>query len=158
VERAVAAGSVVLDMVKESSKLPSFEATAFRSMKAHGMHLRVQSAEGDKITYDSSVATTFLQLERGTESTMQPTMIPIEYIGWIEEILELNYGGHCVIVLLCTWIKAISEGRNTIVRRDDYGFTLAKVPKERLPLGQILFCSQSTCSKFSLLMKKATTI
>jgi hypothetical protein len=102
VERVVAARFVVLDMVKESSKLPSSEATAFRSMKAHGMHLRVRSVEDDKITCDSSVAATFLRPEQGTESAMQPTMILVEHIGWIEEILELNYEGHCMIVLLCS--------------------------------------------------------
>jgi hypothetical protein len=125
----------VLDMVKESSKLPSSEATAFKSIKAYGMHLRVRRTEGDKITCDSLVAATFLQPERGTESAMQPTMTPVEYIGWIEEILELNYGGHYVIVLLCSWIKAISEERNATVRRDDYGFTLAKVPKKEIIIG-----------------------
>jgi hypothetical protein len=150
VERAVVAGSIVLDMVKESSKLPS--------SKAHGMHLRVRSAEGDKITCDSSVAATFLQPERGTENAMQPTMIFVEYIGWIEEILELNYGGHCMIVLLCSWVKAISEGRNAIVRRDDYGFTLAKVPKGEITIGPDSFSFPINMQQVFLLMKRATRI
>jgi hypothetical protein len=55
-----------------------------------------------KTTSDSSIAATFLQPRRGTENDLHPTLIPVEYLGWIEEILELNYGGHCVIVLLCS--------------------------------------------------------
>jgi hypothetical protein len=55
-------------MVQDSSKLPSAEAVAFRSMKAHGMHLRVRSAEEDKIMADSAIAATFLQPQWGTEN------------------------------------------------------------------------------------------
>ena len=75
------------------------------------MHLRVQSAEEDKITYDSAVSATFLQPQRGTENDNEPVLIPIEYIGWVEEILELNYIGHYVIVLLCSWMKAYQRDR-----------------------------------------------
>jgi hypothetical protein len=57
----VADGGDLSEMVKESSKLPSEEATAYRSMKAHGMHLLVRSVEKDKVTCDSAIAATFLQ-------------------------------------------------------------------------------------------------
>jgi hypothetical protein len=39
VDRIEADGGDLPEMVKESSKLPSEEATAYKSMKAHGMHL-----------------------------------------------------------------------------------------------------------------------
>jgi hypothetical protein len=66
VDAAVASSYEVPEMVRDSSKLPRAEATAFRSMKAHGMHLRVRSAEEDNATSDSTVAATFLQPRRGT--------------------------------------------------------------------------------------------
>jgi hypothetical protein len=104
-------------------------------MKAHGMHLRVRSAEEDKRTCYSSTAASFLQPLCGTESSDDAVVVPVEYIGWIDEILELNYGSHCVIVLLYSWVKASTEGTNAIVKRDEYGFTLAKVPRNENPVG-----------------------
>ena len=47
-------------MVKESTKLLSSEAIAYRSMKAHEMHLRVKSVKVEKGTCESSVAATFM--------------------------------------------------------------------------------------------------
>jgi hypothetical protein len=135
VEQAQATGSYVADMVKESSKLPSMEAMAFRSMKAHGMHIRVRSAEEDKSTSDSSVTATYMQPARGTEDDANPRFVPVEYVGWVDEILELNYSGHCVIVLLCSWVKAKFGGPTGTVKRDDYGFTLAKVPQGHTLVG-----------------------
>jgi hypothetical protein len=135
VERADAASVNVPKMVKDSAKLPSSEAIAFRAMKAHGMHLRVRSAEQDKNTYDSTVAATFLRPSGRPENEVNLTMIPVEYIGWIEEILELNYGGHCTIILLCSWMKARVGDPHATVKRDDYGFTLAKVPSGESPIG-----------------------
>ena len=61
VHRVIDSGREFLDMVKDFVRLPSAEATTFRVMKAHGMHLRVHNAEEDKVTYDSTVAATFLQ-------------------------------------------------------------------------------------------------
>ena len=46
----------------------------------------------------------------------------MEYINWIEEILELDYGRFQVLVLLCNWIQAISNGPGATMKRDDYGF------------------------------------
>jgi hypothetical protein len=135
VNRAEMSGQEVPEMVKDSAKLPSVEATAFRAMKAHGMHLRIRSAEEDKRTCDSSIAASFLQPLRGTESSDDTVVVPVEYIGWIDEILELNYGGHCIIVLLCSRVKASTEGTNATVKRDEYGFTLAKVPRNENPVG-----------------------
>jgi hypothetical protein len=48
----------------------------------------------------------------------------IEYVGWIEEILELDYWRFQTIVLLCNWMVANYKGSTTIVKRDEYGFTL----------------------------------
>lgn len=42
--------------VIEAYKLPEIEGTSYRAMYAHGMHLRVQSVEEEKVTCDSGVA------------------------------------------------------------------------------------------------------
>ena len=49
----------------------------------------------------------------------------LEYIGQIQEIVEVNYGGHCTMVLICEWVKANYRGRNATVKKDEWGFTLA---------------------------------
>jgi hypothetical protein len=65
--------------VKESAKLPSLEATAFRYMKVHGMHLRVRSAKEDKSTFDSAITATYLQLARKSEDDVNPRLVLVEY-------------------------------------------------------------------------------
>lgn len=49
----------------------------------------------------------------------------LEYVGHIEEILELNYRRHCVAVLVCDFVKANYVGENATIKRDKWGFTLA---------------------------------
>ena len=49
----------------------------------------------------------------------------MEYVGELHEIVELNYRGLSVVVLLCRWVKAIYEGSTATVKKDKWGFTLA---------------------------------
>jgi len=49
----------------------------------------------------------------------------VEYIGELEEIVELDYRRTCVIVFVCHWVKANYRGTNATVKRDKWGFTLA---------------------------------
>jgi hypothetical protein len=53
----------------------------------------------------------------------------------VEEILKLNYNGHCIKVLVCSSVKARIDGPNTTVKRDEYGFTLAKLPLRKSRIG-----------------------
>jgi hypothetical protein len=46
----------------------------------------------------------------------------LEYVGWIEEILELDFGGFQTVVLLCNWVVANYEGSNATVKCNEYGF------------------------------------
>jgi hypothetical protein len=47
-----------------------------------------------------------------------------EYVGWVEEILELNYRSHYCIVLVCSWIPRAQNIRHPKLERDRYGFVL----------------------------------
>lgn len=49
----------------------------------------------------------------------------MEYVGHIEEILELNYRRHCIVVLVCDFVKANYAGENATIVKDKWGFTLA---------------------------------
>jgi hypothetical protein len=48
----------------------------------------------------------------------------LEYVGWIEKILELDYGKFQTIVFFCNWVVANYKGPATTMKRDEYGFTL----------------------------------
>jgi hypothetical protein len=57
----------------------------------------------------------------------------MEYAGWIEEILELNYRSHCCIVLLCSWIPAKVVLGNTKILQNKYGFAVGNFVRTMPP-------------------------
>lgn len=95
------------------SRPPSLIATAYRSMKAYGMHLRCRSVEASRTSMDSGVHAIFTD-DAGEETE--------EYVGWVEEILELEYRSTCVVVLLCSWVKGKMGGASPTMKRDQHGF------------------------------------
>jgi len=48
----------------------------------------------------------------------------LEYVGWVEEILKLNYGILKIVVLFCNWVKENYNEMNTTTKRDEHMFTL----------------------------------
>ncbi len=75
-------------------------------------------------TSDLGVITTFEQECRSHYSDQNPIMASLEYVGWIKEILELDYGKFQIVLLLCNWVVLNYEGTNATMKHDDYGFTL----------------------------------
>ena len=125
--------------------MPSRVATAYRAMTAYRMHLRCRTTELAKQTTDSGVAATFLQsLSWGMLNSNEDIYTNIEYVGFIEEILELDYGRHCVVVLVYSWVKARFGGPKLTTKRDDFGFTMvnfsdsALIPLSPYPLLSLL--------------------
>jgi len=64
--------------------------------------------------------------------------VDVEYVEYVEEILELNYGTTCVIVLLCHWMRANYRGAGATMKRDEYGFTLVNF-NHMLPISEDSF-------------------
>jgi hypothetical protein len=87
--------------VTRLSNGPSPRAKKYRSMWAFGNHYRVASTEAHLKTCDSGVATTFNRPCISGVRDRNPIVASIEYVGNLEEILELNYGGLQVTVLAC---------------------------------------------------------
>ena len=116
------------------SKLPSELATKYRSMWAFGNHLHVLGVEQHLKTSDSGVAATFRRPWRSRVGDPNPVVADVEYVGHLEEIVELNYRGLCVIVLFCSWVKANYEGNSRTVKKDIWGFTLANF-SQMIPFG-----------------------
>jgi hypothetical protein len=89
----------VSPLLLASSKLPDLNATSYKSMKAYGMHLRCRGVEEHMSTSDSGIAVTFEHVQRRSSNDPTQLVRKEEYLDWIEEILELNYREHCVVVL-----------------------------------------------------------
>jgi hypothetical protein len=94
-------GEEVLEDVLSIGIHPSNCATTYHSMYAFGNHFQVASAESHLSIWDSRVATTFEQECRSHLGDQNPIMALLEYVGWIEEILELDYDMFQTIMFLC---------------------------------------------------------
>jgi hypothetical protein len=104
---------------------PERYATTHRKMHAFGMHLRVRTAEGGLVTRDCGVVAAYTQQLRWGIRNGRPIDHTVEHVGYIEEILELDYRNHCTTVLLCEWVKASRDVRIPTIERDKYGFSVA---------------------------------
>ena len=94
-------------------------------MYAFGMHFRVRSAEGGLVTRDSCVVASFTRQVPWGLRNGEPIETTDEYVGYIEEILELDYRNHCTTVLVCDWVRTSQDSRHPNIERDRYGFTVA---------------------------------
>lgn len=109
------------------SRPPTVNATAYRSMKAYGMHFRCRSIEASGTTMDSGVHATFTD-DEGAQTE--------QYVGHVEEILELDYRRTCVVVLLCSWVKGRMGGASPTMKRDEHGFMSVNfADQNNIPLG-----------------------
>jgi hypothetical protein len=129
--------------VIEASKLPDIRATSYRTMRANVMHLRIRTAEEEKITCDSAVVAAVWKRSRSTDAHPSGTLDKMEYVGWLEEILELNYRTYCV--LLYSWVSAKVDDVNSKVHRDRYGFALANMESANSESGPHTFAFPTQC-------------
>ena len=131
--------SSVSPMLLASSKLPDLNAMSYKSIKAYGMHLHCKSIEEHISAFDSGVVVAFNCVYRVGANDLSSLLRKEEYLGWIEENLELNYRNHCMVILACKWVKARMTSPNTTVVCDKYGFTSANISK-RTVVGLWLEC------------------
>ena len=82
---------------------PSCEAKSYCSMYAYGNHIRVRGVEIDLSTCNSGVAITFLQSCRASRKDQNHTVANVEYKGWVEEIIGIDYGKFKLLLLYCKW-------------------------------------------------------
>ena len=102
---------------------PSDQTNPYRSMYAFGNHVRVRSAQAQLTTMDYGVAATFRQLCHSGLKDTNPKSADLEYVGWVEEILLVDYDHFEVVVLYCNWVVANMKGEGATMKRDEYGFT-----------------------------------
>jgi hypothetical protein len=113
-----------IEDVFQGSRLLERVAIGYRAMYAHGMHLRIREAEEDKVTHDSGIAAAVSEHIRSRDMDSEDEVDTFEHVGWVEEILELNYRNHYYIVLVCSWILGAQNIRHPKLERDSYGFVL----------------------------------
>ena len=135
VRDAQAENKVVDRDVISISMWPTLTATAHRSMWAYGNHFRVQSAEHHLTTMDCGVAATFDQWCVSGPNDQNPVFAPVEYVGKVEEILDIDYGRFRTTVMLCNWVQATCH----TMKRDAYGFTLVNFNRH-IPISAESFC------------------
>lgn len=119
------AGDSLENDVLHYSCPPERFAIAHWHMKAFGMHLRVRTSEGGLVTRDSCVVATYTQQLRWGIRNGKPIDHTAEHVGYIQEILELDYRNHCTTVLLCEWVRPSRDVRVPSIERDQYGFNVA---------------------------------
>jgi len=103
------AGSNVDDDVVQYGQPPERYTTSHRQMHAFGMHQRIRSAEGGLVTRDSCVVASFTRQLRWGLRNGQPIERTDDYVGYIEEILELDYRNHCTTILVCDWVRGSTD-------------------------------------------------
>lgn len=119
-------GAIVSEDVKDLMMPPSRKATNYRAMNAYGNHIHVRSAEVDLITCDSGVVATFSQECQAIAGDRNMMTTNLEYIGWMEEIIGVDYINFKLLVLYYTWVKADMRGPHATMKQDEYGFTLIR--------------------------------
>ena len=102
--------------------LPPLDQTkSYRSMYAFGNHICVRSAHAQLTTMDSGVAITFRQLCRSGLKDTNPKATELEYVGWVEKILAVDYGHFEVVVVHCNWVITNTKEDGATMKRDDNG-------------------------------------
>jgi hypothetical protein len=98
----------------------------------------MKSVETNLVTIVSGIAAIFETTCRSSVNDRNLIEAEVEYVGYMEEILELNYGTTCVIVLLCNWVRANHRGVWTTMKRDEYRFTLVNF-NHMIPISEYSF-------------------
>ena len=106
-------GLIVDPLVVDTARGPLPIATTYKAMYAY----RVLSVKSSLKTTNSGVAATFKQVCKNGIRNANQMNADVEYVGHIEEILELNYRHHCLVVLVCDFIKANYVGNNAIIKK-----------------------------------------
>jgi hypothetical protein len=95
-------------------------------MLAYENHLRATNwlGIGNMVTYDFGVMVEFEHLLPSIQNNPNLGFALVPYIGECKEILELDYGGTMVPMLLCSWLQARTWGIHAAMRRNEFVFTL----------------------------------
>jgi hypothetical protein len=147
-------GIAISDDVDDTSRPLSLQAMRFKSMYAYGYHFWVKSEEESITkTCDSGIAAFFRRPCRFGRHDDNLVDANLEEIGQILEMVELNYGRHCTVLLVCDRVKANYRRRSATVRKDEWGLTVANF-NTIVPYAYEYFAFPVYCDQFIFQMKR----
>jgi hypothetical protein len=116
ISNAIKDGEEIDKHTLHMSMPPTLATRSYHLIYALGNHIKVSSVEEHLKTLDSGVVATF-EHECISRPNDQILMLgKLKYVGWVEEILELNYGILKIVVLLCNWVK-LNYSRNSVTMK-----------------------------------------
>jgi hypothetical protein len=74
-------------------------------------------------TNDNGVVDIFEQECISRPNDHKPIFVKLEYVRWVDKILELNCSVLNIVVIFNNWVKIIYVGRSATIKRNEYGFT-----------------------------------
>ncbi len=89
---------------------PTLEAKNYRVMWVFSNHIRVLGAREHLIMHDNGVTTIFEHECVSRLNYHRLVVAKLECVGWVEEILELNFWVLSLVILFCNWVKSITLG------------------------------------------------
>ncbi len=101
---------------------PTLKAMSYWTIYAYGNLICVANAKEHLTINDYGVVATFEQECVLGSNDQRPILAKLEYVGWVEEILELNYGVFNIVVLLCNRVKTNYTRNNATMKWDEYDF------------------------------------
>jgi hypothetical protein len=69
------------------------------------------------------VATIFEQQHVLRPNDQRLVLAKLEYVGQVEEMIELNYEVLNFVVVICNWVKTNYITSSPMVKEDEYNFT-----------------------------------
>jgi ABC-type maltose transport system permease subunit len=111
----------------ETIQLPfplALKVTSYRAMYAYGNYIHLKSIKTNLVIAHFRIVPTFITMCKSSEQINNLVKIELEYVEWVEEFLELDYGATCVIVLFFNWVKANYKMVRATLKQYEYGFTL----------------------------------
>jgi hypothetical protein len=95
---------------------PTLKTMSYRAIYAYGNLICVADAKEQLTINDYGVVATFEQECVLGSNDQRPILAKLEYVGWVEKLLELNYEVLNIVVLLCNRVKANYIGNNATVK------------------------------------------
>jgi hypothetical protein len=91
-------------------------------MWAYGQHFRVENVDKHRATLDCGIMASFKQQSRASARDLNLLDGELDYVGKIQDILEVNLRSFTIILFHVQWFQVIQRGPNRTVRRDPNGF------------------------------------
>jgi len=81
------------------------QALSFLAMWAYGQHFRIEKKDKNRMIFDYGVMVDFDQASHASTKDTNLIEGKIQYVGQIQEILQLNFRSFKCVVFKCKWFE-----------------------------------------------------